>query len=623
MVSFQNTGGHMKAIAALASAALLVAPCLHAQSVPREELVKAMSNLSTMLDTGYYIEGFKLVRGKLPAVDTPEQYAKAFFGSARMASYEVDPWGTPYKIHVSPSDGTYLIVSAGSDRRFEQPRPSQRRASTNTEADVVLRNGEFIQSPREWVFAQLKAIGFDPVSALEAGVETSKINRTTADAHVISTAVEAWATDHKGEYPSVSTLDALEKEISPNYVRTMPRVDAWGTEYRYVVAPDRKSYAIVSAGSDRKFEQPVPTQKQVVTDSARDLVISKGELVQQWQLPPAKQDLQKAFAILTAHEMRLQALRNGSRQELESVSRTFARTVPLPFPLPPPKAIAGSRDDALNAADQAVRAGDVLTAFRTLRDVQSSDPTFDDPARVRTYLKAFSSWQLERPEPPAEQTAEGRALALAVLQPFLARHPEEDSAVRAFNELLMKTGQSDQAISFLKGFVDKRPQDERAIVLLSEDLANEGRFDEALQFLDQHPAAFSDRVSLVRAQTNVMLDANRGVDAIELARKLVAAEPNGLQARLLLGEITLWAALRHKLPGVTDADVVKMIATSVAGLKRVTAKEAGDAAAEVYLQVQQLLEVQANYESDSAKKAILKVEAEQYKRKVDDLVPEH
>ena len=70
------------------------------------------------------------------------------------------------------------------------------------------------------------------------------------DLRIIATCLEARATD-ENEYPIV-TFDALPPLLEPVYVRKLPRVDPWGTPYEYV--SDGKSYRIVSAGADSRFE---------------------------------------------------------------------------------------------------------------------------------------------------------------------------------------------------------------------------------------------------------------------------------------------------------------------------------------------------------------------------------
>jgi len=74
--------------------------------------------------------------------------------------------------------------------------------------------------------------------------------QTMADLRTLATAVEARATD-ENEYPKVS-FEELEALIAPTYIRTVPKVDSWGTPYLYVGTGEH--YRFVSAGADKRFE---------------------------------------------------------------------------------------------------------------------------------------------------------------------------------------------------------------------------------------------------------------------------------------------------------------------------------------------------------------------------------
>lgn len=74
--------------------------------------------------------------------------------------------------------------------------------------------------------------------------------QTMADLRSLATAVEARATD-VNEYANVS-FEELEALITPTYIRTVPKVDSWGTPFLYV--SDGTHYRFVSAGADKRFE---------------------------------------------------------------------------------------------------------------------------------------------------------------------------------------------------------------------------------------------------------------------------------------------------------------------------------------------------------------------------------
>lgn len=105
----------------------------------------------------------------------------------------------------------------------------------------------------------IDAVGMDLIKA--AGDATQKEiekeeavkhpwRQTMADLRTLATAVEARATD-VSEYANVS-FEELEALIAPTYIRTVPKVDSWGTQFLYVA--NKEHYRFVSAGADKRFE---------------------------------------------------------------------------------------------------------------------------------------------------------------------------------------------------------------------------------------------------------------------------------------------------------------------------------------------------------------------------------
>lgn len=100
---------------------------------------------------------------------------------------------------------------------------------------------------------------------LEDAIDTSHKKRTMADMRSISVSIEAYWTDHE-KYPAAKTVDDLAKDLSPDYIRTMPRIDAWGHAYVYRV--NGEHFTLTSWGKDGKAGTP------------DDLIIEDGEFVQ-------------------------------------------------------------------------------------------------------------------------------------------------------------------------------------------------------------------------------------------------------------------------------------------------------------------------------------------------------
>jgi hypothetical protein len=100
----------------------------------------------------------------------------------------------------------------------------------------------------------------------------------------LATGMEAYAVDHGEGYPQANTLLALRSVLEPTYVRSMPMADAWGTPIRFEIAKDRKSYRLISAGADRRFNpQSWAAANRELADFAEDLVYENGAFVRMWR----------------------------------------------------------------------------------------------------------------------------------------------------------------------------------------------------------------------------------------------------------------------------------------------------------------------------------------------------
>ena len=87
--------------------------------------------------------------------------------------------------------------------------------------------------------------------------ERARQKRTMTDIRMVTTAIEAYATD-KNQYPNATSIEALEAALAPTYLRSLPRNDAWMHPFRYEAwsrANELDSYALASAGKDGRFEK--------------------------------------------------------------------------------------------------------------------------------------------------------------------------------------------------------------------------------------------------------------------------------------------------------------------------------------------------------------------------------
>ena len=95
---------------------------------------------------------------------------------------------------------------------------------------------------------------------------------TLRDMYGVTTAIEAFAIDY-GEYPKAANMSELRTLLEPHYIKRVPLEDAWGTEYRYVRASDRKSFRLASAGSDRTFDPASWETGALLSSSKGDAVL--------------------------------------------------------------------------------------------------------------------------------------------------------------------------------------------------------------------------------------------------------------------------------------------------------------------------------------------------------------
>lgn len=115
---------------------------------------------------------------------------------------------------------------------------------------------------------------------------SSHQKRTMADIRSIGTAVESYGIDNN-QYPPAHSLDELAKLLAPTYIKTLPRQDGWGHDFRYVCwreqsdSPGPDSYLIASPGKDGKWET---TDLRKYTESAfqgldQDIVYKNGSFL--------------------------------------------------------------------------------------------------------------------------------------------------------------------------------------------------------------------------------------------------------------------------------------------------------------------------------------------------------
>jgi hypothetical protein len=112
-----------------------------------------------------------------------------------------------------------------------------------------------------------------------------RARKTLGLIRMLATAVEAYGIDHDGLYPQANSVKELKPLIEPTYIGETPTTDAWGTPFRYEVSKDRKSYRLLSAGDDQKFDSKSwGVSNQDLVDLAADLVFANGTFVRMWRV---------------------------------------------------------------------------------------------------------------------------------------------------------------------------------------------------------------------------------------------------------------------------------------------------------------------------------------------------
>jgi hypothetical protein len=105
---------------------------------------------------------------------------------------------------------------------------------------------------------------WESIDLIETAIRKEKILRTTADLRTLATALESLRRE-RGSYVAASSGAALIDRLSPAYVKTVMRLDAWSHEFDY--SGQASSYRLSSRGPDG------------VAGTGDDIVFENGQLV--------------------------------------------------------------------------------------------------------------------------------------------------------------------------------------------------------------------------------------------------------------------------------------------------------------------------------------------------------
>ena len=152
----------------------------------------------------------------------------------------------PDNVHIKTISrtGSEAIVEAQFDAafRFTSDKDGKWQA-------VEVRTGD-----RKW----------ESIELIQTAIQKEKTLRTSADLRTLATALEAYRRD-TGSYVQAGTCSALIDNLSPKYLSSIIRLDAWSREFDYKGASG--GYRLASLGPDGK------------AGTGDDIVFENGQLV--------------------------------------------------------------------------------------------------------------------------------------------------------------------------------------------------------------------------------------------------------------------------------------------------------------------------------------------------------
>ena len=236
------------AAAVLALTSLTVAPALLAQEVSDDELVKGLQNLTGVHRIANVLELRRTLAHSLPLQVPP------------------DPWGTPYRISESPVG--YRVVSAGSDKTFDENVALTRQQFQGLAGDVIFEDGKLVRSNRNWLYTRAQ-----PNTAAASALQ--ELNQTELDFVLMRVPVMRSLIGAKA---TVNTMQLAGNYVQEKHAAPPPELtnDAWGTPMRVTINEDG-TYRIVSAAADRTFDE-TSWVRPASPDFNEDFIYENGKL---------------------------------------------------------------------------------------------------------------------------------------------------------------------------------------------------------------------------------------------------------------------------------------------------------------------------------------------------------
>ena len=360
-----------------------------------------------------------------------------------------DAWGTPFR-YVKTGKESFRIISAGSDRKFDEKSWTTELHTRDFAADAVyekgesdtpgkfqriwtgelggplaLTSGESTAATRTLMSAELEKMKGMSEEQSRSYLRTSGTTRTM---QAFRTFLELYK-QKNGAYPGAKSMTELAAALLPESAADVQTKDWWGTEFRYLVSSDRKSYRLVSAGADAIFNAASWDTREVLATADDDAVVRNGEFIRKWD--------EHTLPGETAESKRRKTLKPASRSLLERADTLYA---------------AGDAAGALDAYMNAVKA----------------DPSAADLETIKRY-GSIANYALAAPPPPpppppprdarkvetSQAGDKSDAAEAAALRQYLALKPGDWDATQA----LIGRVELPEAESLLKPFFEARPRD--------------------------------------------------------------------------------------------------------------------------------------------------------------------
>ena len=193
---------------------------------------RARWTMSDMMSWRIAIQAYATDHGSYPNVKTLEELRNAVQPMYIVSAPMVDAWGNPYR-YESESATQFRLISSGADGIFDPSSWSTPAKGLTYDSDAVVSNeGRWLA--RAW--------------DLSGMTDADRAQKTDSAIRAVKTAVEGYAHVHN-QWPQAKSMEELRTLLQPNFIKTLPMADAWGTPFVYEF--DANGYRVRSVNLER------------------------------------------------------------------------------------------------------------------------------------------------------------------------------------------------------------------------------------------------------------------------------------------------------------------------------------------------------------------------------------